>query len=105
MAPFNPFVKLAEQTSSTMMRDAFGNGAWDQVSIDTPLYRCQGLVPETNGTRCNLVWTRRHQARDCASRNHRNQYADTYYRQVTIDNQTHIVEERYIRQAVRRDGP
>lgn len=54
---------------------------------------------------CRLVWTRKWHAESCAARGHRNRFYQYYYRQVVIEGNVTLIEERYERRALRRDGP
>ena len=54
---------------------------------------------------CSLVWGSISLAIDCAMRNHRNRYYVDYYPDHVINGVTYTVEAKYLRQAIRRDGP
>ena len=56
--------------------------------------------------RCGLVWTRKHQAENCASRDHQISYEDSYP-QVGPPNasgQREVTYNVFVRRAVRREG-
>ena len=58
------------------------------VDCKTGIYACLG---------CGLVWSRKHRAINCESRNHATSYKDTYrWRNGTI--------KEYIRKALRKNG-
>ena len=89
---FNPVTKLTDTHLSSMI-----SAEGIETPITTGLYRCEGQLA-LNDQPCRLVWTRWEQAKDCASRGHRNQYRQTYsFKDGTT--------KQFIRQAVRRDGP
>ena len=86
---FNKVQKLDEVAESvTMVQDA--QGLWVESTITVSLYRCEGMV---RGSKCNLVWDRWGLAKDCLDNGHKNQVWQQYK------------DQRYVRAAVRRDGP
>jgi hypothetical protein len=96
MAYFNQVTRLISETITADTTEALYEGGVRQSSYDTTPWMCNA---------CRLVWSRQGQAIDCARRKHRNQYADTYYYNLSIDGVPHLVEQTYVRRAVRRDGP
>jgi len=96
MAYFNRVTRIAETLTTSTMTAQY-DGSWVQEDIVlTTTYRCE---------ECKLVWSRYGQAQQCKARAHRNQFLDTYYSQVVIEDKVHIVETSYPRRAIRRDGP
>ena len=84
---FNPFTKLDEQVSITVVSDGI------ESLVPGYLYRCDGL--SSMGT-CRLVWDRAYLAKECADHGHRQSWIKEYRSQDgTV--------AKYTRAAVRRD--
>ena len=87
---FNRFTKLSETVEITIVQDG------QESKVQGFLYRCDGQTQY--GMPCRLVWDRAWLAKQCADRNHRNQFVQDYTKQ---DGSS----QKFLRQAVRRDGP
>jgi hypothetical protein len=68
---------------------------WHNETYSGFLWRCEG---------CKLVWTRRHQAENCAQRNHAASYVDRYsYKLQGYETHGKCGTNEYTRRPVRRD--